>query len=105
MVATARRDTAWREVTDLPTERRTYHDRIIQDPMIMVGKPVIKGTRIPVEKVLGQLAYNLDLAELLAIFPALTVEDVRACLAYAQAAVARKRRVRIREVRIPAALA
>ena len=35
----------------------------------MVGKPVVKGTRIPVEMVLGQLAYNLDPAELFAIFP------------------------------------
>lgn len=57
----------------------------------MVGKPVVKGTRIPVEKVLDQLAYKPDLDELFAIYPELTVEDVKACLAYAQAAVAGKR--------------
>ena len=53
----------------------------------MVGKPVVKGTRIPVELVLGHLAANPDLAELFAAYPELTVEDVKAVLAYAQAAV------------------
>ena len=75
-------------------KRRPNPGRIIQDPDIMVGKPVVEGTRIPVEMVLGQLAYNPDLAELFAIFPELTVDDVRDCLAYAQAAVARKKRAR-----------
>ena len=69
-----------------------YLDRIVQDPEIMVGKPVVKGTRIPVEKVLDQLAYNPDLDELFAIYPELTRDDVKACLAYAQAAVVGKRR-------------
>jgi uncharacterized protein (DUF433 family) len=68
-----------------------YQDRIMQDPTIMVGKPVVKGTRIPVEKVLDQLAYNPDLDELFAIYPELTREDVKACLAYAQALVLGKR--------------
>ena len=75
-------------------ERRPNPGRIIQDPDIMVGKPVIEGTRIPVEMVLDQLAYKPDLAELFARFPDLTVDDVRDCLAYAQAAVARKKRTR-----------
>ena len=75
-------------------KRRPNPGRIIQDPDIMVGKPVIEGTRIPVEMVLGQLAYNPDLAELFARFPDLTVDDVRDCLAYAQVAVARKKRAR-----------
>jgi uncharacterized protein (DUF433 family) len=63
----------------------TYQDRIIADPDIMVGKPVVKGTRIPVELVLGELAANPDLDELFAAYPRLTIEDVRACLDYAQA--------------------
>ena len=69
-----------------------YHERIIQDPNIMVGKPVVKGTRIPVELVLGHLAHNLDLDELFAAYPHLTIEDVQACLAYAQRAVEHKRK-------------
>ncbi len=64
-----------------------YLDRVIEDPGIMVGKPVVKGTRIPVEKVLEQLAFKPDIQELLAIFPELTLEDVRGCLAYARARV------------------
>lgn len=63
-------------------------DRITQDPAVMVGKPVVAGTRIPVELVLGHLANNPDLNELFAAYPELTVEDVKAVLAYAQAAVA-----------------
>jgi uncharacterized protein (DUF433 family) len=69
-----------------------YLDRIIQDPAIMAGKPVVKGTRIPVERVLAHLAENPDLDDLFAAFPHLTLEDVKACLAYAQAKVARVRR-------------
>lgn len=42
-------------------EQVDYHDRVIRDPNSMVGKPVIKGTRIPVEKVLDQLAFEPDL--------------------------------------------
>ena len=72
-------------------ERATYTDRITTDPEIMVGKPVVKGTRIPVEKVLDQLAYKPDIEELFAVYPELTVEDVKACLSYAQAAVVAKR--------------
>ena len=64
-----------------------YADRIIQDPKIMVGKPVVKGTRIPVELVLGHLAANPDLDELFAAYPRLTIEDVQACLAYAETMV------------------
>jgi len=73
----------------MPRETLRYQERIVQDPTIMVGKPVVKGTRIPVEKILDQLAYNPDLAELFAIYPELTREDVKASLAYAQAVVAK----------------
>ena len=68
-----------------------YKDRIVTDPQIMVGKPVVRGTRIPVEHVLGRLAENPDMADLFAAYPELTLEDVKACLHYAQTAVERKR--------------
>jgi uncharacterized protein (DUF433 family) len=61
--------------------------RISQDPAVMVGKPVIRGTRIPVEMVLGRLSYNLDLEELFAAWPDLTIDDVKAALAFAQKSV------------------
>lgn len=64
-------------------------DRIASDPAVMVGKPVIRGTRIPVERVLGHLAQNPDLEDLFGAYPELTLNDVKAALAYAQAAVER----------------
>jgi len=73
-------------------QQARYRNRIIQDPEIMVGKPVVKGTRIPVELVLQQLEENPDLSDLFAAFPRLTIEDVKACLAYARAAVTGERR-------------
>jgi len=75
----------------MANDQPPYHDRIVQDPEIMAGKPVIKGTRIPVERVIGHLANNPDLADLFAAYPRLTVEDVQAALAYAQNAVETQR--------------
>ena len=72
-------------------ERPMYQDRIVADPEIMVGKPVVKGTRIPVELVLAHLAENPDLEDLFAAYPRLKLEDVKACLQYAHAAVEEKR--------------
>ena len=61
-------------------------ERITMDPAIMVGKPVVRGTRIPVERVLLYLEEH-DRADLVQAFPELTDDDVRACLAYARHAV------------------
>lgn len=69
-------------------------DRIVEDPEIMVGKPVVKGTRIPVELVLQHLEENPDLEDLFAAFPRLTMEDVQACLAYARAVMTGERKTR-----------
>lgn len=65
----------------------TYLDRIIVDPEIMAGKPVVKGTRIPVELVLKRLAQDLNLKTLFEAYPRLSEDDVKACLEYAQARV------------------
>jgi uncharacterized protein (DUF433 family) len=66
-------------------------DRITTNPDIMVGKPVVKGTRIPVEKVVAHLANNPDLTDLFAAYPELNLADVKACLQYAHRAVEEKR--------------
>ena len=58
-------------------------DRIAVDPEVRFGKPSVKGTRITVGDVLGYLAGGMVQAQLLAEFPQLTADDVRACLAYA----------------------
>jgi uncharacterized protein (DUF433 family) len=68
-----------------------YLDRIVVDPKIMLGKPTIRGTRIPVELVLEQLSYNLDPTELFAAYPRLTEDDVKACLAYARQTIQTQR--------------
>jgi uncharacterized protein (DUF433 family) len=66
----------------------TYQERIVVDPEILAGKPVVKGTRIPVELVLKRLAQDLNMQSLLEAYPRLTPADVQACLAYAQSLVA-----------------
>ncbi len=58
-------------------------NRIVIDPKILAGKPVIKGTRISIELVLEKLSSNPDPKNLFAAYPRLTVEDVKACLEYA----------------------
>ncbi len=58
-------------------------DRIEIDPAVMLGKPVIRGTRIPVELLLRKLAEGATIRDLLDAYPRLTAEDVRAALAYA----------------------
>lgn len=64
-----------------------YQDRIVVDPDILAGKPVVRGTRIPVELVLKRLSQDLDLETLFESYPRLTPEDVKACIEYAQAIV------------------
>jgi uncharacterized protein (DUF433 family) len=59
------------------------HDRIELNPEIMGGKPVIKGTRVPVELVLRKLGAGMTLEAILADHPRLTTEDIRAAQAFA----------------------
>jgi uncharacterized protein (DUF433 family) len=58
-------------------------DRISVDPAIRFGKPCVRGTRITVGDVLGYLAGGMSEDQLLADFPQLTSDDIRACMAYA----------------------
>jgi len=62
-------------------------DRITINPKIMVGKPVIKGTRIPVEAILKKLAQNIDVEEILKDFPRITKEDIQAAIMYTESIV------------------
>ena len=73
------------------TDAGEQHERISSDPAMMTGKPVVKGTRMPVARVLAHLAQHPDLADLLAAYPELPVEAVKASLQYAHQAVERRR--------------
>ena len=62
--------------------------RIEIDPSIMLGKPVVRNTRIPVELILRKLAESATVDELLDAYPRLVKEDIQACLEYAAAVIA-----------------
>jgi uncharacterized protein (DUF433 family) len=61
----------------------TVHDRIEINPKIMLGKPVIRGTRIPVELIVRKLAEGADEKGLHQAYPKLTADDIHAALRYA----------------------
>jgi uncharacterized protein (DUF433 family) len=60
-----------------------WQDRIIIDPEILVGKPVIKGTRIAVEFIVDLLANGWSEEDIIHNYPGVTQEDIQACLSYA----------------------
>jgi uncharacterized protein (DUF433 family) len=61
----------------------TITDRIEINPKVMMGKPVIRGTRIPVELILRKLSEGAKEADLLEAYPRLTREDIQAAIRYA----------------------
>jgi len=69
-----------RHVRGVPMD---WQERIVVDPAVLVGKPVIRGTRIAVEFVIDLLGRGWTTEEILRVYDHLTVQDIRACLAYA----------------------
>lgn len=69
----------------------TWRDRIVVDPNVLVGKPIVKGTRLAVEFVVGLLAQGWTETQVLTNYPRLTRDDIMACLAYAQERLASER--------------
>lgn len=63
-------------------KNKTYRNHIHADPEIMLGKPVIKGTRVPVELILRKLGEGEEIEDLLQAYPHLTREDILATLSY-----------------------
>jgi uncharacterized protein (DUF433 family) len=61
----------------------TLTDRIEMNPRVMLGKPVIRGTRIPVELILRKLSEGASEADLVDGYPRLTPEDIHAAKRYA----------------------
>jgi uncharacterized protein (DUF433 family) len=62
-----------------------WQERITLDPNILVGKPVIKGTRLAVEFIIGLLANGWSEEDILRNYTGVTREDIQACLGYASA--------------------
>ena len=62
---------------------KTLHEKIDVNPDVMLGKPVIKGTRIPVELIIRKLGEGAVLEDLLDAYPNLKKEDIQAALLYA----------------------
>ncbi|WP_238750982.1 DUF433 domain-containing protein [Neolewinella maritima] len=65
-----------------------YRERIHSDPNVMLGKPVIKNTRIAVEHILQKMADGYSSVDLVGMYPGLEQVDIDACLNYAAAVVA-----------------
>jgi uncharacterized protein (DUF433 family) len=72
-------------------DERKLLDRIVVDPAIFAGKPIIRGRRLAVEHVLGMLAGGDDTETILAHYPWLEPEDIRACLLFARRLVGHER--------------
>ncbi len=68
---------------------RILLERITLNPKVMVGKPVIRGTRLTVEFILNLLAHNATTAEILDEYDGLTPEDIQACLLFAKESMSR----------------
>jgi uncharacterized protein (DUF433 family) len=66
-------------------KRASYTERVIRDPQICGGEPVLKGTRVTLRTVLASLAQGDSVEEILKDFPSLKPEDVRAAIAFAAA--------------------
>ena len=64
--------------------------RIIADPNILTGKPVIAGTRIPVYLILNLLAHGYDFDRIIKAYPVLTKDDIKAAITYSEARMKRE---------------
>jgi uncharacterized protein (DUF433 family) len=69
------------------TMKRTMQNYIESNPNVMMGKPVIAGTRITVELILEKLGARETIPELLESYPHLTEESIHACLSFAATAL------------------
>ena len=67
--------------------QRSLLERIVTDPKVMAGKPVIKGTRVPVDLIVHRIAQGETVEHLLEDYPKMTRQDVRAALEYASSVV------------------
>lgn len=72
---------------------KTLLKRIKIDPQVMLGKPVIKGTRLPVEIIVEKVAYGSSYQDILDSYPFLKVQDIQAALLYAAKTVSKEENI------------
>ena len=70
--------------------RVDWKARVVMDPEVHHGDPCVKGTRVPVSIIVGSIADGMGVEEVRAAYPQLSVEDIRAALAYAAEVVQRE---------------
>ena len=70
-----------------PTTNDPLLERIVLDARIMTGKPIVRGTRLTVQFVLGLLGHGASVREILDEYPGLVDDDIRACLLFASESV------------------
>ena len=76
------------QIIDLNPTIINMEERIVVNPKIMVGKPIIKGTRIPVDAILKRLADGMSISDILEEYPNISEEDIRAALIYVSQVIA-----------------
>jgi len=64
-----------------------WREHISSDPSIMFGKPCIKNTRIPVDLILEKLGNGYSIDDLIAAYPKISEEDIKACMLYASVSI------------------
>jgi uncharacterized protein (DUF433 family) len=64
-----------------------WRERIVYDPRVRDGKPVIRGTQLTVEHILVKLSSGATEADLLAAYPRLSADDIKACYAFVAASI------------------
>ena len=72
-----------------------YKERIESNPEIMLGKPIIKGTRITVEIILKKMSDGMNIDELIEAYPHLSEQDIRAALSYSAEVISKEEIVAI----------
>ncbi len=70
--------------------KKTFYNRIEVDPAIMVGKPVFKGTRLPVHIVLDLMGDGITYEKIMEMYSDLTLEDIMAAIKFASSILARR---------------
>jgi uncharacterized protein (DUF433 family) len=71
-----------------PMTKATYTDRIVRDPTVCGGEPVIRGTRVRIKVILDNLAEGQSNQTILRSYPSLTNDDIQAVIAFAAASLA-----------------